>query len=236
LDEADAGIDEVSIGDDEPPASPGQEWELQHWAPKEDRKVVTLEGAETFVGRDRGELSYPHDHYLSKSHGRFYTDEEGRLCVEDLGTLNGVFVRVRAPIALQHRDVLHIGRHTLRFEMLSSEEEDPRTMEGDPFTQVMGVQGSPPRARLIKRQDDGFNGTPFFFGVRKYVLGRSEGTHRFTKDDRMSRRHASLTYRDGEYMLEDLGSQNGTFIQIHAPQALERGDVVKMGDQLFKVL
>jgi pSer/pThr/pTyr-binding forkhead associated (FHA) protein len=72
--------------------------------------------------------------------------------------------------------------------------------------------------------------------VKKYVIGRTEGTHRFTKDDRMSRRHSSLQYRDGDYVLEDLGSQNGTFLQIHGPRVLDRGDVVKMGDQIFKLL
>jgi pSer/pThr/pTyr-binding forkhead associated (FHA) protein len=235
-----------------PPASPSPQVELaaavgasagagvaislEHWSPMQKRSVVRLEGKETWVGRERGTLLFRDDGFLSRSHGRFYRDDQGRLCVEDNGTLNGIFYRIREPWVLDHRDVIQIGRHVMRFELLSNEEEDPRTIEGDPYTRVLGVQGSPPRSRLVKRQDDGFTGMPFFFGTRAYVLGRTSGTHRFTKDDRMSRRHAALNWKDERYYLEDLGSQNGTFIQIRGSRTLDVGDVVKMGEQYFKVL
>ena len=50
----------------------------------------------------------------------------------------------------------------------------------------------------------------------------------------MSRRHAALEYKEGDYWLEDLGSQNGTFLRLRGPRPLESGDVVMMGDQYFK--
>lgn len=51
----------------------------------------------------------------------------------------------------------------------------------------------------------------------------------------MSRRHASLSYRDGEYWVEDLGSQNGTYLRLRGPRVVEPGDVLKLGDQYFKM-
>jgi pSer/pThr/pTyr-binding forkhead associated (FHA) protein len=208
---------------------------LDHWSPRVKGDLVTLVKPETLVGRDRGDLQYADDNYLSKKHARFHRDEQGRLCVEDLGTLNGTFLRLRGPVKLEHRDVFFVGRHMFRFELLQYEEKDDRTIEGDPLTRVQGVQGTAPRARIVKRQDEGFRGLPFFFGTQRYVLGRSDGTHNFQRDDLMSRRHASLSYKDGEYWLEDLGSQNGTFLRLRGPRVMEPGDVIKMGDQYFKM-
>jgi pSer/pThr/pTyr-binding forkhead associated (FHA) protein len=220
------------------PAAPPRKGlaELEHWSSTRKHSRVALEKPEVWVGRDRGELPYPDDSYLSRRHGRFYVEEDGRLFVEDAGTLNGTFLRIRARVRLEHRDVLVVGRHVLRFELLEFDEEDQRTMEGDPLTRVMGVQGTPPRARLVKRQEEGFRGMPFYFGTKRYVLGRTEGTHRFTTDDRMSRRHTQIEFAEGGFWIEDLGSQNGTFLRLSGPRALDRGDVVRMGDQHFKVL
>ena len=226
-----------------PPAPPGPAGgpppagavRLEHWSPRVKSESLSMDRAETVVGRDRGDIKYPDDNYLSKKHARFFRDGQGRFCVEDMGTLNGTFLRLRAPFKLEHRDTIFVGRHAFRFELLQYEEQDDRTIEGDPLTRVQGVQGAAPRARILKRQEEGFRGVPFFFGTAKYVLGRTDGTHNFQKDDLMSRRHASITYRDGDYWIEDLGSQNGSFVRLRGPHVLERGDVLKMGDQYFKL-
>ena len=220
-----------------PPAGPpGAAIRLEHWSPRVKGDVVDVNGQETVVGRDKGDLKYPEDPFLSKKHARFFKDGEGRLCVEDLGGLNGTFVRLTSPVKLEHRDVVVVGRHIFRFELLQYEEQDDRTLEGDPLTRVQGVQGKAPRARIVKRQEEGFRGLPYYFGTNRYVIGRTDGTHNFQRDDRMSRRHAALQFRDGDYWLEDLGSQNGTFLRIRGPRALDRGDVVMMGDQYFRLV
>jgi pSer/pThr/pTyr-binding forkhead associated (FHA) protein len=209
---------------------------LEHWSPRLKGEMITLEKDDTVVGRDRGDLKYPTDAYLSKKHGRFFRDGEGRLCVEDFGTLNGTHLRLSGAVRLEHRDVILLGRHTFRFELLQYVEKDDRTIEGDPLTRVQGVQGTAPRARLVKRQDEGFRGLPYYFGTNRYVLGRTDGTHNFQRDDRMSRRHAALQFRDGDYWLEDLGSQNGTFLRLRGPRVLRPGDEILMGDQYFRLV
>jgi len=219
-----------------PPPPPGTALRMEHWTPRVKTHPLSFTADATVIGRDRGDVTYNDDNYLSKKHGRFYRDGEGRFCVEDLGTLNGTFLRVRTPVKLEHRDIVSVGRHIFRFELLKYEEQDDRTIEGDPLTRVQGVQGSTPRARLVKRQEEGFSGIPFFFGTHRYVLGRTDGSHRFTRDDLMSRRHAALTYREGDYWLEDLGSQNGTWLRLREPHVLQPGDVVRMGEQYFKYL
>jgi pSer/pThr/pTyr-binding forkhead associated (FHA) protein len=125
-----------------PPGAPGAT-RLEHWSPKVRSDFATLEGDEVVVGRDRGELKYPEDNYLSKKHARFFRDPAGRLCVEDLGTLNGTFLRLRAPAKLEHRDVLFLGRHCFRFELLQYEEKDDRTL-ATPSRGSRACRGRPP--------------------------------------------------------------------------------------------
>ena len=66
---------------------------------------------------------------------------------------------------------------------------------------------------------------------------------RFDPDTKISRRHARI-WRDGEkYLVEDLGSSNGTLLMVkergpaetyalqpHQPHVLANGDVLRMGD------
>ena len=46
----------------------------------------------------------------------------------------------------------------------------------------------------------------------RLVLGRSPGCQLVFADDTVSRRHAELRFRDGRWMLRDLESSNGTWV------------------------
>lgn len=68
------------------------------------------------------------------------------------------------------------------------------------------------------------------------VIGRMGDNLNVTlrRDQWVSRRHASLTYRDGSWWLEDLNSSNGTFLgdereQVSAPTRLQVGQVFRVG-------
>ncbi len=57
---------------------------------------------------------------------------------------------------------------------------------------------------------------------------------------KVSRRHARITFRDGQYFLEDLGSTNGTFINRGKrllpghPQPLQDGDEIILGKTFLR--
>lgn len=58
-------------------------------------------------------------------------------------------------------------------------------------------------------------------------------------DPRVSRFHAQLTQRDQEWLLDDLGSANGTFIEqrkIHGPTVVRPGDRFRMGRTWFSLV
>ena len=57
-------------------------------------------------------------------------------------------------------------------------------------------------------------------------------------DAEISRRHARLTFQGGKYVLEDLGSTNGTFVngqRLAGPRVLKAGEVVSFGEQIVMV-
>lgn len=46
--------------------------------------------------------------------------------------------------------------------------------------------------------------------------------------------HASLTYQAGEWWLENMSSLKSTFIQVNEPVRIKEGDVILIGDRLFR--
>ena len=65
----------------------------------------------------------------------------------------------------------------------------------------------------------------------RLVLGRSPGCQLVFDDDTVSRRHAELRMTDGRWILRDLGSSNGTW--VNGRQVMEAevipGDEVQLG-------
>lgn len=71
------------------------------------------------------------------------------------------------------------------------------------------------------------------------IVGRSEKCHLVLNDDTyVSQMHARLFSRDGSFMIEDLGSTNGTYLnrrRITSPTELQRGDRVKIGKTVLEM-
>ena len=62
-------------------------------------------------------------------------------------------------------------------------------------------------------------------------IGRSPDCEIFLDDVTVSRNHAVLVERDGEFFVEDQGSLNGTFVNRHRIESarLENGDELQVG-------
>src|SRR5262245_60424172 len=69
-------------------------------------------------------------------------------------------------------------------------------------------------------------------------IGRSPSNHIVLGDGKVSRRHAIVLRQDSkEYLLMDLGSGNGSFInglRIAKPTLLHDGDCVGIGESILK--
>jgi pSer/pThr/pTyr-binding forkhead associated (FHA) protein len=67
------------------------------------------------------------------------------------------------------------------------------------------------------------------------VIGRDSSNGVAINDAEISRKHSRLSFQGGKYVLEDLGSTNGTFVngqRLAGPVVLKPGDVVSLGEQI----
>jgi pSer/pThr/pTyr-binding forkhead associated (FHA) protein len=67
------------------------------------------------------------------------------------------------------------------------------------------------------------------------VIGRDASSGVAINDAEVSRKHARLTFQGGKYVIEDLGSTNGTFVngqRVTSSVVLKSGDVVGLGEQI----
>jgi hypothetical protein len=67
------------------------------------------------------------------------------------------------------------------------------------------------------------------------IIGRDSSNSVTINDAEISRKHSRLSFQGGKYVLEDLGSTNGTFVngqRLAGPVVLKPGDVVSLGEQI----
>jgi predicted RNA-binding Zn-ribbon protein involved in translation (DUF1610 family) len=85
---------------------------------------------------------------------------------------------------------------------------------------------------LVVRSGGGRAGEHFIPQGERTTIGRSPDNDVFLDDVTVSRKHAVLAQNGNEFLIEDLGSLNGTFVnrrRIEAPTRLESGDEVQIG-------
>jgi len=78
-------------------------------------------------------------------------------------------------------------------------------------------------------------GVTFPLDGDQLTIGRDSTNGVAINDAEVSRKHARLMFQGGKYVLEDLGSTNGTFVngqRLAGPVVLKPGDVVSLGEQI----
>lgn len=66
------------------------------------------------------------------------------------------------------------------------------------------------------------------------VIGRHQGDLRLEDDPFVSSRHARVRWDGSNYVLEDLGSRNGTYFRVVGETQITQGDHVLLGVQVFR--
>ena len=78
-------------------------------------------------------------------------------------------------------------------------------------------------------------GATFNLDGDQLVIGRDSSSAIAINDAEVSRKHARLNFQGGKYVIEDLGSTNGTFVngqRLVSPVVLKSGDVISLGEQI----
>lgn len=84
---------------------------------------------------------------------------------------------------------------------------------------------------MLLMVDGPSSGTRFFIEKAELVIGRDDRCDVVIPDRQVSRQHARITLRDEGYILKDLGSKNGTFVngrEVDGPHALQDGDEIQI--------
>lgn len=67
------------------------------------------------------------------------------------------------------------------------------------------------------------------------TIGREAGNNIVINDAEVSRKHCQFVFQGGKYILTDLGSTNGTFIngqRLTGQHILQSGEVISLGEQI----
>lgn len=184
------------------------------------------------LGRTSGQLRFEDDPYLAERHCRFCI-QNGRWVVQDLTTCNGVYLRLRGSVELRGGERLLLGKQVFCYELLSEQERNiSPAVEGGVL--IFGSPLRSPWGRLRQLTVAGIYRDIYYLYRPEITLGREEGDLIFPDDEFMSRRHLSLTLAGSKAQVQDLGSSNGTYLQIREQCELAPGDMLRVGDQLLR--
>ena len=89
------------------------------------------------------------------------------------------------------------------------------------------------RIALVIGRDETGNAFPIPEGG--VHLGRERGDIMFPEDGYVSGLHCRLSWDGQRLFLTDLGSSNGTFLRLTSEAEVRTGDVLLMGQQLFRI-
>jgi pSer/pThr/pTyr-binding forkhead associated (FHA) protein len=197
-----------------------------------DGVTYQLNGTEHVAGRSEGAILFPDDPLLSPRHANFVY-QSGKLTVQDQGSVNGVFVRIKTPTALAPGGLFLIGEQLLQAEPAPPDLGPMPDAEG---TYFYASPKRPSKLKLIQRLRGGEIGMIYRSRGDTITIGREGNDVNFLDDPFISGKHAQVSIAaDGQCTLTDLGSKNGTFVRINDEADLNHGDYVFLGQQLLRV-
>lgn len=191
-------------------------------------------------GREAGaDVVVPGDD-VSRRHAEIrHTD--GGYVVVDLSA-NGTFVngdRVQGARPLARADILRIGPDEFRFHAPlegpppGAAERLSDTMHGIPATPLPAPPVMPSPIASLMGRSGAVKGTRFPIRAPVASVGRGEYNDIVLPDASVSTMHAKLQRRDGVWIVVDLGSTNGTFVDEEAVRddvALSPGTTLRFGE------
>ena len=197
-----------------------------------DGATYHLQQTSTTIGRSNGDITFAEDPFLSPDHARF-TAQDGRLFVQDAGSANGVFLRIKKPTPVADGTYVLVGEQLLRLRKRPFSDGS----HSENGTYYYGSPRPESRFQVIQCLAGGGEGRVCSADNGTMSLGREGNTMNFPDDRFISGHHARLERASDsdEIVLTDTGSRNGTFIRLSGAQELFHGDYLFLGQQLLRV-
>jgi hypothetical protein len=188
------------------------------------------------LGRSQGSAHFPFLSSMATRHVRFSYNGP-QLRVEDLGSLNGVYLKVTKPVELHDGMRFRVGSQVIQFHRPEQTPpvEPARNPDGEEFLST----DLPCLAVLVLVRPDNQPGLCFPITKTEPTRIGREGKLveiALPRAEWVSSQHAQIRYADGRFFLEDLNSRNGTFIKISEPTEINSGDVLLVGRAFLRVV
>lgn len=147
----------------------------------------------------------------------------------------GVFLRLASAYVLEHQDIFLAGQQVFRYE----EKPEASSSSTDHLTGT--VAGSSENAFRDAAELAGTDakGNPtgrYPLKGQEVQLGRTKGTYVFPDDNLMSRAHIRILQRGEDYVLEDVGSRNGTFVKVRGKTSFPSGSALLIAGHLLRAV
>lgn len=188
------------------------------------------------IGRSQNSSNFPFLSSMAVRHLKLSYDGP-RLKAEDLGSLNGTYLRITGPVELEDGMRFRVGSQVLEFH---------RAEPAAPVSPEQGADGEEflshdPRllAYLDLIRPDNRPGLRFPIlkaGVTRIGSEETKVDLALPGAEWVSRQHAQVRHDDGRFYLEDCNSRNGTFIRLRGPTHLGAGDVLIVGRVVLRVV
>ncbi len=195
--------------------------------------TFTIKSGETICGRVNGVILFFDDPFVSPTHCKF-AFHGGTLKVVDLGSLNGVYMRVKQERRLDDGELIRLGRQLFRYESMKNAAFQIKKVDGDD-SRIWGAPTPSAFGRLVQILDDGRTGEIRLLTGERAQVGREQGDIVIPTDGFISGRHCVFTHQNGDAIISDLGSSNGTYIRVRESADVAHGDFVLVGNQMLRV-
>jgi pSer/pThr/pTyr-binding forkhead associated (FHA) protein len=195
------------------------------------KEFVLMEGATATIGRHASnDICIPEQH-VSRQHA-VINYRSGMFVLTDLGSANGTFLndqQVAQPLPLVAGDVIRLYVPLLQFSALVSDDE---RREAERNGTLIAATTSTGKGKLIitNGPQEG-NIIPLL--LRTVRIGRATSKADWEiglQDLSVSRPHARMELTEKHWMVYDLGSSNGTF--VNDTPVNEKGRLLRDGDKV----
>lgn len=78
------------------------------------QNVYCLPEAGAVLGREKGDIVFPHDKFMSGRHAQIYAGDDGHCYLVDLNSSNGTWVKIWERLRLENNDYIFMGQQLFR--------------------------------------------------------------------------------------------------------------------------
>src|SRR3989338_6319774 len=194
-------------------------------------------------------LDAPH---ISRQHARLNVHDD-KVVVENLSSVGKILYQdeARESVELKSGDFFTIPPYRVEIQISGLAHEHvsvPATHEDTDahdfsVTPMMSFGSEETSSTQVRKSDRVGVLESMKIGIKKeisqdekFTIGRASSNSLHFEDDNLSRHHCSIVFEENQFVIEDLSSGNGTFVNDRQIQkhALKSGDRIRLGDHEFQ--